>query len=366
MDRALYGRQVYKSPTANRQSRYAELLMKQGTETNPVGSPLEAIARVGTAGIGGYLANQAEETEKQYNTERQALLAKALSGDPTQAANILLSDPKTADLGSQLAVGQMEFNRNRAAKKEDAAEERDFRKEMYGMERQGRMEDMYASQNFQREMARINQAFQSGQLSQQQAFQMAENAKNREADAAKQAAAAALSKVPQGYQINPEGGVQPIPGSPQATEAADVAKSKAESVVSVDRMIRSIDELSNHPGLEGTVGFSVGQRFIPGTDAASFDARLETLKSQAFLPMVAQLKGMGQLSDAEGKKLTAAIGALDNRMSEKEFRASLQEIKSDLESARKRMGAPEQPTVSRPAVPANGMPALPNGFRLVP
>lgn len=91
MDRALYGRQVYKSPTANRQSRYAELLMKQGTETNPVGSPLEAIARVGTAGIGGYLANQAEETEKQYNTERQALLAKALSGDPTQAANILLS-----------------------------------------------------------------------------------------------------------------------------------------------------------------------------------------------------------------------------------------------------------------------------------
>ena len=108
--------------------------------------------------------------------------------------------------------------------------------------------------------------------------------------------------------------------------------------MSVDRMIRSIDELANHPGLEGTVGFSVGQRFIPGTDAASFDARLETLKSQAFLPMVAQLKGMGQLSDAEGKKLTAAIGALDTAMSESEFKASMKEIKGDLEAALKRMG----------------------------
>lgn len=397
---ALYGPQIkYGSTDAQRQQQLAQLLLKEGVNTAPAqGGIGEVLARIGTAGIGGYLSGKAGETEKEYQSERAKTLARALSmgqdqtnlpgpnpdgsagynrpADPNAMAQILMGNPSTADMGANLAIGQMTFNRDRAAKKEDTAEERGFRKEMFGLERQGRMEDLYMTQGFQERLAKMQMAQQAGLADEarqhavalqqmQQQFMGGENEKNRAAQLAQQQATAALAKVPQGYQVSPQGGIAPIPGSPQATEAADLAKSKGESIVSVDRMIRSIDELSTHPGLEGTVGFSVGQRYIPGTDAASFDARLETLKSQAFLPMVAQLKGMGQLSDAEGKKLTAAIGALEPRMSEKEFRASLAEIKGDLEAARKRMGAPDVSTVARPNLPANA-PALPPGFQVLP
>ena len=52
--------------------------------------------------------------------------------------------------------------------------------------------------------------------------------------------------------------------------------------------------------------------------------------------MVSALKGMGALSDAEGKKLTAAVGALDPKMKLSEFNAAVARIKTDLEAARQR------------------------------
>lgn len=200
---ALFGPQVkYGSSEAQRQQAIAQQLLRAGVNTSPVqGGIGEALARVGTAGIGGYLSNQAGETEKAYNTDRAQTLARALSAgqglenapgpnidgtagvnvppDPNRMAQILMGNPSTADLGSQLAIGNMTFARDRAAKKEDVADERGFRKEMFGMERQAKLEDTDLSQRFQREMAQINQAFQSGQLSQQQAFQAAQAAQLR-------------------------------------------------------------------------------------------------------------------------------------------------------------------------------------------
>lgn len=48
--------------------------------------------------------------------------------------------------------------------------------------------------------------------------------------------------------------------------------------------------------------------------------------------MVQSLKGMGALSDAEGKKLSDAVGALSPKMSEKAFRDSIGKIRNQLES----------------------------------
>lgn len=364
-NRTLYGPRVnYNSSEAQRQQQMAQLLLKQGVDTSPVrGGWGEALARIGTAGIGGYLSNQAGETEKAYAADRAKTLAAALSGqDPNQAANALLANPSTADLGTQLAVGNMTFNRDRAAKKED-----------FGMERGARLEDLYITQNFQKEMQAMQQAFAAGQQDKalghatniakmQQDFTKGENALNRtaQADLAQKQIDAQqptrdLTNLLTGQKI--QEGKQKL---------ADEAKSKTEAVVSTDRMIRSIDELMGNPeeklpehgGFSGAVGApGVGKlmAMVPGTEGASFKVRLETLKSQAFLPMVAQLKGMGQLSDAEGKKLTAAIGALDTNMSEKEFKASMAEIRNDLVQARNRMGAPSESLAPRPEKP--GTPA---------
>ena len=119
----------------------------------------------------------------------------------------------------------------------------------------------------------------------------------------------------------------------------------------------TLDVIANHPGKKAGVGFGGAQlSMIPGTDAAGFAAQLETFKAQTFLPQVQALKGMGALSDAEGKKLTAAVGALSQSMKLEEFNSQIAKIKRDLQAARDRVSAgtnaPNAPT--QPAQPSTG------------
>lgn len=119
---------------------------------------------------------------------------------------------------------------------------------------------------------------------------------------------------------------------------------KNSQIASFDTMLGTLDRLSKHPGLSRSVGIVGALPTMPGSDSANFQAELNTFQSQAFLPMVAQLKGMGALSDAEGKKLTAAVGALDPKMGEQAFRDSVDRITSDMEDARARVsGQPRTP-----------------------
>lgn len=118
-------------------------------------------------------------------------------------------------------------------------------------------------------------------------------------------------------------------------DTADLTKNS--QIASFDTMLGTLDRLSTHAGLSRSVGITGALPTMPGSDSANFQAELNTFQSQAFLPMVAQLKGMGALSDAEGKKLTAAVGALDPKMGEKAFRESVARITEDMEAARERM-----------------------------
>lgn len=144
------------------------------------------------------------------------------------------------------------------------------------------------------------------------------------------------------------------------SELQDKAKSREGQAASYDVAIRTLDRLPDHPGFAGAVGmgFEKGIRALtpwvdrndvtPGTSRADFMAELDAFKSQTFLPMVQSLRGMGALSNAEGERLTNAVGALNPDMSEKAFRDSVSRIKADLEAARLRSGgsfnaAPQQP-----------------------
>lgn len=98
----------------------------------------------------------------------------------------------------------------------------------------------------------------------------------------------------------------------------------------------SADRLLVHPGLEKAVGLRSLAPTVPGTDAADFEAQLDTFKAQTFLPQVQSLKGMGALSDAEGKKLAESVGALSLKMNPKTFKAELQRVQSTLDAAQKR------------------------------
>lgn len=118
---------------------------------------------------------------------------------------------------------------------------------------------------------------------------------------------------------------------------------KASQIASFDTMLGTLDRLGKHPGLARSVGLVGALPTVPGSDSANFQAELNTFQSQAFLPMVAQLKGMGALSDAEGKKLTAAVGALDPKMGEQAFRESVKRITDEMEAARARMTGGKSP-----------------------
>lgn len=141
-------------------------------------------------------------------------------------------------------------------------------------------------------------------------------------------------------------------------QVRDQDLTKAGQIASFDTMLGTLERLGKHKGLSGSVGIRGKLPTIPGTEPANFQAELETFKSQAFIPAVAQLKGMGALSDAEGKKLSAAVGALDPNMGEKAFRDSIGRIVADMEAARQRVVSSQRPSRRSTDNPAPAAPAI--------
>lgn len=120
-------------------------------------------------------------------------------------------------------------------------------------------------------------------------------------------------------------------------KALTADQAKLGALASFDTALTSLDELKTHPGKSAAVGLTGKiQSAIPGTDAYGFASKLEAFKAQTFIPQVAALKGMGALSDAEGKKLTDAVGALDQGMKKSEFDSQIAKISTDLAVAKKR------------------------------
>lgn len=64
---------------------------------------------------------------------------------------------------------------------------------------------------------------------------------------------------------------------------------------------------------------------------------VENLEAQAFVSQIPNIKGMGSLSDAEGKKLTAALQNFSLEQSPKQFTASLKEAQRLIMKGRQRL-----------------------------
>ena len=150
------------------------------------------------------------------------------------------------------------------------------------------------------------------------------------------------------YQMSSEGSVSTVSAAPKDGDGVKAEYSQA-ALDAFDRALGSIKTLRDHPGRAAAVGSGLDPNswgsYSPisgtafgGTDAAGFEARLEALKAQTFLPMIQALKGMGALSNTEGEKVTASIGALDQKMPEDDFLKSLREIETELQRYKERGG----------------------------
>jgi hypothetical protein len=122
-----------------------------------------------------------------------------------------------------------------------------------------------------------------------------------------------------------------------------------EAISKADEAIRKIDELVGteptktkegkiiagtkpHPGFTSAVGATLlpGARFVDGTSAADFDARLKEIQGGAFLEAYNTLKGGGSITEVEGQKATQAITRMSLAQSEKEFKAAAREFQNIL------------------------------------
>lgn len=174
----------------------------------------------------------------------------------------------------------------------------------------------------------------------------------------------------QGYEIEKIGdvphlvsripGIPPIPLSSLSTEvqgksavaagqesAKTGAKLKTESQFSLggtldnlSKMRTNIDNLLASPGFDTIYGASSvidPRNYVRGTDASDAQGKLSQLDAESFGISIQNMRGLGALSDAEGKKVSAAYTRATNpAISEEEARVAWGEVKGYLDMAEKR------------------------------
>lgn len=124
-----------------------------------------------------------------------------------------------------------------------------------------------------------------------------------------------------------------------ATMRTDKQAEIAEAGASFDTTLATLDKLAKHPGLSSAVGLKDGTQYLPGTDAADFNALLKTFDAQAFLSQVDKMRGLGALTDKEGPKLSASIATLTTDQSEASFKKNLGEAITILNNAKARLAS---------------------------
>ncbi|MEQ1410943.1 hypothetical protein [Acinetobacter indicus] len=104
---------------------------------------------------------------------------------------------------------------------------------------------------------------------------------------------------------------------------ADVASSAAGTAQLAAELINDYKALGD---ATGAGVWNMARRAIPGTAEYNFSRRVEALKSQAFLISAEKMRGLGSLTESEGKKLENAIASLDLNQSTDQVAKSLAEI----------------------------------------
>ncbi len=121
----------------------------------------------------------------------------------------------------------------------------------------------------------------------------------------------------------------------EQTKKERVAEAQT-AITSFDNTLDTINSILDHPGLETATGMSSFLASIPGTDARDVSALVIKLESQAFLAEISKMKGMGALSEAEGKKISSAIANLDMGQSTKAFKNNLNTAKKIFKQGKER------------------------------
>lgn len=142
-------------------------------------------------------------------------------------------------------------------------------------------------------------------------------------------------------QVNPQTGEirdLGVKAPPKAVKGQMTPEQKSQAEITAQATLNQLTKLYEHPGRTSATGASSFMSMIPATDAKSFASELGTFQAKAFLDAVQAMKGLGALTEAEGQRLVASIGALDPSMKEEDFASNLQSVAGEIYSKAKAAG----------------------------
>lgn len=125
----------------------------------------------------------------------------------------------------------------------------------------------------------------------------------------------------------------PITGSKAERELIQEQKKVQQGIKDTQNLKKEMGNFTDKlnqaltsPGLEKATGWQSMFPTIPGTEAADFENTLETIKSNLFMDGIQKMKGMGALSDAEGKKVDKVLASLQLSQSDASMKQQLKTL----------------------------------------
>lgn len=341
-------------------------------------SPLQHVGNLAQMGMGAYLMGKSGEgfaglAERRNEARKQAIqkyvadtqgeqvpertLPEGIEG-PTNAAMTIPPDPAKSRAAVLEALSNndprvrdtVRFMEQQRQQTEQNALSRDSREEMTRLLLSQKGDALKA------QLDGLNLQLQDKMLAREDRARLEQERQQKDQEfkrwqtefEAKSRREAVVNKPPAGYRFVPDGNLEAIPGGPADTKLQgaynqDTAQLQS-STSNFDRLASTANAILNHPGLAGITGIRGKVPDIPGTAAADARALLATLKSQVAFDVLQDMRNnsktggaLGNVSDAEGKRLENNLAALDTSQGIDQFKKQVGQIIEFANSAKGRL-----------------------------
>jgi hypothetical protein len=246
---------------------------------------------------------------KEVTDPKTGEVKKVMEFNPSALSDLLKKSDDPAKLSKEIAETAKEFRKNRMLGGDLGAEATPFD----ALAMMGSTPEIKAQAKY------LAKQYQSGILDEDKANTLAQQMMQTNTSHMDRETAMYNNKVMQELQLDLKR---------DAAEQKKITKANEQKVAfdSAQDMMDQVDKIRQHKGRYSSIGKFDPRRVVPGTDEYDFDQELVTLKSKQFLASIQNMRGMGALSDAEGRKVESALAALNPGMSRKSFNDSLDMI----------------------------------------
>lgn len=251
-----------------------------------------------------YRAGQYMATTTQDFIAEAGLLKNIYSGDERNRMLSILDKGKTALQGIAQEAYKAKLAKEQAETGKFTAEASETTQKAEGLKYDNKIKEKILSGEGTAE----SKAMELLKLTDPKAYAQLMKAKTEQKTAEVDLEKAYLEKTKMGLDI----GIKTEELGQKKEERLDKIGSKVATIEDTSVAIKELDSVTKD--LAGVVNIPVLAKvfsFAPGTSEYDVESTLTTLKSNAFLANIDKMKGLGALSDAEGKELKASIANLD-------------------------------------------------------